>query len=100
MLRFATLLIAFASPAFADPGGYGHMKDWGFGFGMMLGPIVWLIVLGFIFAGIIWFVRSLDHAVPVGQKSDAMSELDLRLARGEIDAEEYADRKRLLESRD
>ena len=97
MLHLASLIIAFTSQAFADPDGYGHMTDWGYGFGMMFGPTVWLIVLGLIVAGIIWFVRRLDHAVPIGRKSDARSEIDLRLARGEADAEECAARKKLLE---
>lgn len=99
MLRVVTPIIAFASPAFADTDGYGHMMDWsfGYGFGMMFGPILWLIVLGLIVAGIIWFVRRLDHVAPIGRKSDALSELDLRLARGEIDADDYAARKKRLE---
>ena len=99
MLRFAIPTIALTSPAFADPQGYGHMRDWGYGygFGMMFGPILWLIVLGLIVAGVIWFVRRLDHGPQTSQKSDALSELDLRLARGEIDADDYAARKKLLE---
>ena len=98
MLRFAVLAIVATSPAFADPEGYGDMMDWGYGygFGMMFGPVLWLFVLGLIVAGVIWFVRRLDHSAP-GRKSDALSELDLRLARGEIDADDYAARKKLLE---
>ena len=99
MLRYAIPTIAIASPAFADAEGYGHMMDWGYGygFGMMFGPILWLLVLGLIVAGVIWFVRRLDHGPQTGRKSDALSELDLRLARGEIDADDYAARKKLLE---
>ena len=99
MLRFAIPTIAFTLPAFADPEGFGHMTDWGYGygFGMMFGPILWLIVLGLIVAGVIWFVRHLDHGPHTGRKSDALSELDLRLARGEIDADDYTSRKKLLE---
>ena len=32
--------------------GYGH--DWGMGFGF----IFWLVILGVIVAGVVWFVRS------------------------------------------
>ena len=75
------------------------MMDWGYGygFGMMFGPILWLIVLGLIVAGVIWLVRRLDHGPQTGRQSDALSELDLRRARGEIDVDDYAERKKLLE---
>lgn len=100
MFRVTLPMVAVATPAFADPEGYGHMMDWGYGygFGMMFGPILWLIVLGLIVAGVVWFAQRLDHSSPTSRKSDALSELDLRLARGEIDAEDYAARKKLLES--
>ena len=98
MLRIALPMTIFATPAFADPDGYGHMMDGGhgYGFSMMFGPILWLIVLGLIVAGVIWLVRRLDHGAQSGKRSDAMAELDLRLARGEIDAEDYSARKKLL----
>ena len=92
--------IALSSPALADAEGYRHMADWGYGygFGMMFGPILWLIVLGLVVAGVVWFVRRLDHDPQQSQKSDALSELDLRLARGEIDVDDYTSRKKLLEA--
>ena len=98
MFRIALLSISLATPALADAEEYGHMMDWGYGygFGMIFGPILWLIILGLIVAGIIWFVRSLDHRAPSGRKSDAIAELDMRFARGEIDADDYSARKKLL----
>ena len=98
MHRSAIPTIAFTSPAFADAENYGHMMDWGYGygFGMMFGPILWLIVLGLIVVGVIWFARRLDYGLQTSRNSDALSELDLRLARGEIDPDDYAERKRLL----
>lgn len=98
MFRIALPIITFATPIFADPGEYGHMMDWGYGYGftMMFGPILWLVILGLIVAGVIWFVRRLDHGPQAGRKSDALAELDLRFARGEIDADDYAARKKLL----
>ena len=97
MYRLWTLIGALvASPAAADPDGYGHMSGWGYGVGMMFGPILWIIVLGLMIAGVIWFVRSTDVGGSKPGKSDAISELDLRLAKGEIDAEDYAARKKLL----
>lgn len=102
MTRFALFTILLAQPALADQGEYyGHMMDGGYGYGvgMMFGPVLWLIVLGLIVAGVIWFVRSMDGSGP-GTKSqpDALAELDLRFARGEIDADDYAARKKLLSS--
>lgn len=96
MYRLGTLAALFATPALADADGYVHMSGWGYGMGMMFGPILWIIVLGLVVAGVIWFVRNSsvgDHKLG---KSDALSELDLRFAKGEIDADDYAARKKLL----
>lgn len=98
MLRLAFAFTALTTPAFADPEPYGHMMDWGYGYGygMMFGPVLWLIVLGLVVAGVIWLVRRLDGQAPHRGASSALAELDMRLARGEIDAEDYAARKKLL----
>lgn len=97
MYRNGVLAAAlFATPATADPDGYGHMSGWGYGMGMMFGPILWIIVLGLVVAGVVWFIRNMDGGATKAEKSDAMSELDLRLAKGEIDAEDYTARKKLL----
>ena len=96
MYRQGIVAGLFATPALGDPDGYGHMSGWGYGMGMMFGPILWIIVLGLVVAGVVWFVRSMDGGATKHGKSDAMRELDLRLARGEIDAEEYTARKKLL----
>ncbi|MGX9855473.1 SHOCT domain-containing protein [Limimaricola variabilis] len=91
------LLSLPASTALADPDGYGHMMGWGSGgFGMIFGPVLWLIVLGLVVAGIIWIARRIDETTPPRQQPGAVAELDMRFARGEIDAEEYASRKKLL----
>ena len=96
MYRLGVLAALFATPAMADPDGYGHMWGWGYGMGMMFGPILWIVVLGLVVAGVVWFVRTTDGGSSMRGKSDAMSELDLRLAKGEIDAEDYTARKKLL----
>ena len=97
MYRFWALFgVLVASSAAADPGGYGHMSGWGYGMGMMFGPILWIIFLGLMVAGVIWFVRSMDREGGKKGTSDALDELDLRLAKGEIDAEDYTARKKLL----
>ena len=96
MYRSGILAALIATPALADPDGYGHMSGWGYGMGMMFGPILWIIVLGLVVAGVVWFIRNMDGGATKAEKSDAMSELDLRLAKGEIDAEDYTARKKLL----
>lgn len=98
MTRLSILFLCLALPAAAEQPPYGHMMGWGYGggAGMMFAPVLWLIVLGLVVAGVIWIVRRLDgHDT---KPSGAMAELDMRLARGEIDAEEYKSRKALLTS--
>ncbi len=94
--RLGITAALFATPAVADPDDYGHMSGWGYGMGMMFGPILWIIVLGLVVAGVVWFIRNMDGGATKAEKSDAMSELDLRLPKGEIDAEDYTARKKLL----
>ena len=96
MYRLGLLAVLFATPALADPDGYGHTSGWGYEMGMMFGPILWFVVLGLVVAGVVWFVRNTDGGPSMRGKSDAMTELDLRFAKGEIDAEDYTARKKLL----
>jgi putative membrane protein len=90
---------------------YGpHMMGWGGGwYGMIIGPLMMLIVLGAVIAlvalavswvGASW--RNASHAAaaeanpPGGRK--ALEILNERFARGEIDKTEFEERKRVLES--
>jgi putative membrane protein len=66
--------------------------SWGFGMGL-----VWLVFLGLIVAGIVLAVRgSWDREDRGPRGRSALEILDERFARGEIDREEYEDRKRVL----
>jgi putative membrane protein len=94
MKRTAFILAMLGTPAFADPGDFGHMMGWGYG--MVLGPLLWLVVLALLSGAVIWIVRRIDAEAPRKSGSAALAELDLRLARGEIDVEEYGARKRAL----
>lgn len=89
----SVVLMLLPGAAFADIEGYDHMAGWGYGMGMMFGPVLWLVVLGLVVAGVVWFLRG---SGPAGTGPDAKAELDLRLARGEIDVEDYTARKALL----
>jgi putative membrane protein len=71
--------------------GYGHA--WGLGWGMGFGFIFWLVIIGVIVAGVAWFVRS--QPLAGGQRgSTSLEVLEERYARGEINREEYLQKKR------
>lgn len=100
-MRYLLLTVPALVPGVALADGYGHMTGWdgGYGVGMMFGPVLWLLILGLVVAGVIWFVRRMDDGSGGGPKaSGARAELDMRFARGEIDADDYAARKKLLNS--
>jgi len=65
---------------------------WGLGMGLL-----GLVFLGLIVAGIVLVIRSASEG-PSGRGGgrSALDILDERFARGEIDREEYEDRKRVL----
>ena len=96
-MRLAILsLISLPGAALADIPGYDHMAGWGYGTGMMFGPLLGLVVLGLVVAAVVWFLRGTGGAATRTPQADARAELDLRLARGEIDIDDYAARKKLL----
>ncbi len=65
---------------------------WGFGMGL-----VWLVFLGLIVTGIVLVIRgSSEGGSGRGRGTSALDILDDRFARGEIDREEYEERKRVL----
>lgn len=100
MKRLAFFTVFLGTPAVADPDGYRYMMDPGYGYGpnMMFGPVLWIVALGLVVAGVIWLVRRFDQSAQPDAKSNAFAELDMRFARGEIDADDYAARKKLLGS--
>ena len=74
--------------------GWGMMGDWGF---MGLGLIFWLVILAAAVAALVWFVRSQQGASggrPRLESSAGLQILEERYARGEIDREEYLQKKR------
>jgi putative membrane protein len=69
------------------------MGDWGMGFGLIL----WLVILALMVAGVVWFLRSQPLAGPSSLgRSRALEALEERYARGEINREEYLQKKRDL----
>ena len=97
------LTLVSAVPAFADGAdGYNHTHMIGGygseGFGMFLGPIFMLVLLAALVVGIValirWIAPAAGHSGTM--ENNALNALNLRLANGEIDAKEYAERKKLL----
>lgn len=97
MKRLVFPMVLAAGPALADrDDGRGYIMDgYGYGIGMMFALPPWLIALGIVVAGVIWFVRRTD-ANPTQRPGAAMAALDMRLARGEIAPEDCAARKTLM----
>ncbi|MGV8856280.1 MAG: SHOCT domain-containing protein [Devosia sp.] len=79
---------------------YGHDMMWGSGqwggFGMILGPIFMILIV----VGIIYLLRLFGGHGPGGTShaahDRALALLKERYAKGEIDSEEFAERKRVL----
>ena len=71
------------------------MMGYGFGFGGVWMLLFWV----FVIAGIVWLVLTLSRSQTRerGSSHDAVQILEERLARGEIDAEEFRTRRAALE---
>ncbi|MBO6720125.1 MAG: SHOCT domain-containing protein [Rhizobiaceae bacterium] len=97
---------AWAQQSSPDYDRYGwgpHMMGWGGGwFGMIFGPIFMILVLAVVIAVAVLIVRWLGgpwHATAPQQPPTTQSPLDIlkeRFARGEIDKEEFEERRRIL----
>lgn len=105
----ATALAVFGAPVSAwangyqGGGGYGHM--WGGGYpGMFFGPLIWTLVIAAVVVLVVLLVRRsgcrCHHWKRYRRASGGKAALDIlseRFARGEIEAADYQERKRLLE---
>lgn len=70
------------------------MDSYWFGFGGLLMLLFWV----FAIAGIVWLVLALSRSqVRGGGESSALRILEERLARGEIDADEFRTRRAAIE---
>lgn len=75
---------------------WGMMGGWGYGYGYGLAHmIIWVVILIAIIIGIVWLVRSLsakdDRVLP--RRRAGLDVLEERYARGEINREEYLQKK-------
>ena len=74
------------------------MDGYGFGFGGLFMLLFWI----FLIAGVVWFVLTLSRQQQVrdGDAGSALRILEERLARGEIDPEDFrARRSAILEAK-
>lgn len=92
-----------------QPGPYGydygpHMMGWGGGwYGMIFGPLLMILALAAVIAIVVLLVRWLggwsQGAVPPHQAPPGRTPLDIlkeRFARGEINKDEFEERRRVL----
>jgi putative membrane protein len=89
-----------ASRANAQPfGGWGMMGygpggngEWG-----PIGMIIWILFLVLIIAAVVWFVRAMTQSGQqpsmLGRRSSGLDVLEERYARGEINRDEYLEKK-------
>ena len=78
---------------------HGHRWGGGGGFGMIFGIIVMIVVIAAIVGVVVLVVRWLaPRPMPRGGgKTTALDILEERFARGENDAQEFRERRRILE---
>lgn len=93
--------LAFAQQQGAD--GYGpYMMNWAGGwYGMVFGPLFMIIILALVIAVAVLLVRWLSgpgHPLqpPMPPQRTPLDILKERFARGEIDKEEFEERRRIL----
>lgn len=95
MTALATVLTS-TSAAAQTYGDHPHMGAWGWG-GMIIGPIMMIIFIALIVGAVVLVIRwtGLGGSAS-GGSNKARHILDERFARGEIDKDDYEERKRVL----
>lgn len=82
--------------------GYGYgpgMTGWWGGYGMMGGfGVFWLLIVVLLVGGVIWFMRSYPTGQPTTGHSGGLDVLEQRYARGEINRDEYLQKKSDLQA--
>ena len=86
-------MAAYANGEHLEGGHHGMMSGWG---GMILGPIMMIVVVAAIVALVVVLLRWLGMGGDSGSRKKALSILEERFARGEIDKEEFEERRHTL----
>jgi putative membrane protein len=89
MIALALLLV--------DMGWGHHMEDWGAGWWIIM-ALGMVLFWGLVLVGVVWLVRSLPWRAE-HHSTSALEVLDRRLAAGEISAEDYRERRAILEGK-
>ncbi|MEX2551812.1 MAG: SHOCT domain-containing protein [Actinomycetota bacterium] len=75
------------------------MMDAGMTWMMGFGFIFMIALLALVIAGFVWLLRNMSPRDRRDGKSGALSELEMRYARGDLDREDYLQRREDLLSR-
>lgn len=82
--------------------GWNMMEGWGgyagYGFGLVH-MLIWIVVLVGVVALVVWLVRAVagtnaHHLPPAPRRSPGLDVLEERYARGEIDRDEYLQKRK------
>ncbi len=97
LIAVPATVLTTVSAAAQTHGDHPHMGAWGWG-GMILGPIMMIIVIALIVGAVVLVLRwtGLGGSAVAGGANKARQILDERFARGEIDKDDYEERKRVL----
>ncbi len=79
---------AYGATVLADPYGWGHMDGWSWGTAVFGWVFMTLVVVA-----IVWLVRSVGQGGGQPARRTALDVLDERYARGEIERDEYMQRR-------
>jgi putative membrane protein len=95
LLTLGMMLATAAHGATAGDVGYGYGHGWG---GMMMGPLVMILVLAVLVVVVVVVLRALGVGIAPAAPPprSAIDILHDRFARGEIDKDEFEERRRVL----
>ncbi len=97
LIAVPATVLTTVSAAAQTYGDHPHMGAWGWG-GMIIGPIMMIVFIAVIVGAVVLVLRwmGLGGSAVAGGANKARHILDERFARGEIDKDDYEERKRVL----
>ncbi len=97
LIAVPATVLTTVSAAAQTYGDHPHRGAWGWG-GMIFGPIMMIVFIALIVGAVVLVIRwmGLGGSAVAGGANKARHILDERFARGEIDKDDYEERKRVL----
>ncbi len=97
LIAVPAIVLTTVSAVAQTYGDQPHMGSWGWG-GMIFGTIMVIICIALIVGAVVLVLRwtGLGGSTVAGGANKARHTLDERFARGEIDKDDYEERKRVL----